>query len=112
VERIDPQALKALQAYKWPGNIRELEHVVEYGLSMAEGDTIKITDLPEEFLNRVADGRRARKLGQRPFQQGERRIRKIYITQLLKESDWNISEASRKARCSARTAAEDPQIRD
>jgi DNA-binding NtrC family response regulator len=99
VQRIDPQALKALQAYKWPGNVRELEHIIEYALSMAEEDPIKITDLPEEFLNRVA-GRAATQESwvSAPFGKAKEEFEKFYITQILKESNWNISEASRKAR--------------
>jgi two-component system response regulator PilR (NtrC family) len=98
VERIDAQALKALQAYKWPGNVRELEHVIESALSMAEGDTIKVTDLPEEFLTRVADRVTAREnwMGS-PFSQAKDEFEKFYILHILKESNWNISEASRKA---------------
>ena len=97
-ERIDPQALKALQAYKWPGNVRELEHVIEYALSMAEGETIKITDLPEEFLNRAADRAAAQESwANAPFSKAKEEFEKIYITQILRESNWNISEASRKA---------------
>jgi len=97
-ERIDPQALKALQAYKWPGNVRELEHIIEYALSMAEGETIKITDLPEEFLNRIADRAAAQESwANAPFSKAKEEFEKVYITQVLKESNWNISEASRKA---------------
>jgi arginine utilization regulatory protein len=98
VERIDPQALKALQAYKWPGNVRELEHVIEYALSMSEGDMIKVTDLPEEFLTRVADRVTAQESWvSSPFSQAKDEFEKFYITNILKESKWNISEASRKA---------------
>ena len=98
VERIDPQALKALQAYKWPGNVRELEHVIEYALSMAEGETIKVTDLPEEFLTRVANRVTAQESWMSsPFSQAKDEFEKFYITHILKESNWNISEASRKA---------------
>ena len=97
-ERIDPQALKALQAYKWPGNIRELEHVIEYALSMAEQENIQITDLPEEFVNRVADRVSSpESWANAPFSKAKEEFEKIYITQILKESNWNISEASRKA---------------
>jgi DNA-binding NtrC family response regulator len=97
-ERIDPQALKALQAYKWPGNVRELEHVIEYALSMAEGETIMITDLPEEFVNRAADRAAAQEnWANAPFGKAKEEFEKIYITQILRESNWNISEASRKA---------------
>jgi transcriptional regulator with GAF, ATPase, and Fis domain len=98
VDRIDPQALKALQSYKWPGNVRELEHVMEYALSMTEGDVIKVTDLPEEFLTRVADRAASQDswLGS-PFNKAKDEFEKLYITRILKESNWNISEASRKA---------------
>jgi DNA-binding NtrC family response regulator len=98
VDRIDPQALKAIQAYKWPGNVRELEHVIESALSMAEGDTIKVTDLPEEFLTRVVDRITAQENWMSsPFSQAKDEFEKFYITHILKESNWNISEASRKA---------------
>jgi transcriptional regulator with GAF, ATPase, and Fis domain len=97
-ERIDPQALKALQAYKWPGNIRELEHVIEYALSMAEQESIQITDLPEEFVKRVAERVSSPDSWvNAPFSKAKEEFEKIYITQILKESNWNISEASRKA---------------
>ncbi len=98
VECIDPQALKALQAYKWPGNIRELEHVIESALSMAEENTIKITDLPQEFLTRVADRVTAQENWMSsPFNKAKDQFEKFYLTHILKESNWNISEASRKA---------------
>jgi len=97
-ELIDPQAIKALMAYKWPGNIRELEHVIEYALSMAEGDTIRVTDLPEEFLARVADKVTVQdNWMSSPFGKAKEEFEKFYISHILEESDWNVSEASRKA---------------
>ena len=98
VEIIDPQAIKALAAYKWPGNIRELEHVIEYAISMTEDDTIQVTDLPEEFLARVADKvtEQASWMSS-PFGKAKEEFEKFYISHILEESDWNVSEASRKA---------------
>jgi arginine utilization regulatory protein len=97
-EHIDPQALKALQSYKWPGNVRELEHIIEHALSMAEGDTIRITDLPEDFLNRVADRvATPESWMSAPFGEAKDEFEKLYITRILEESNWNISEASRRA---------------
>ncbi len=98
VTKIDPQALKALMAYKWPGNIRELEHVIEYALSMAEGDTIKISDLPEEFITRVAERATTPESWiNSPYTIAKSEFEKFYLTHLLRESNWNISEASRRA---------------
>src|SRR4051812_30484753 len=46
VERIEDDALAALGAYSWPGNIRELENVLERTILFAEGNTIRAQDLP------------------------------------------------------------------
>lgn len=46
VERISPEALKVLERYHWPGNIRELENVIEQTLVLSNGKTIEVSDLP------------------------------------------------------------------
>jgi len=46
VRRIAPEALEALVAWSWPGNVRELESVIERTLLLAEGDLIRLDDLP------------------------------------------------------------------
>lgn len=40
VESVSPGAMKALLAYAWPGNIRELENVLEQAVVLSEGDTL------------------------------------------------------------------------
>jgi DNA-binding NtrC family response regulator len=42
---IDREALHALIEYSWPGNIRELEHAVERGVLMAQGNQLRAEDL-------------------------------------------------------------------
>ncbi len=98
IELIEPQTLKALQGHKWPGNVRELEHVMEYAISMTEGDAIRVDDLPEELLPRLSDRGTLREGGMSsPFSKAKDEFERLYIMRLLKESNWNISEASRKA---------------
>ncbi len=41
VESVTPGAMKALLAYPWPGNIRELENVLEHAVVLAEGDNAR-----------------------------------------------------------------------
>lgn len=43
--RLDAEALKRLKIYAFPGNVRELENILERALALAEGDTILADDL-------------------------------------------------------------------
>jgi len=49
VERVDGEALRLLAQYAWPGNIRELENVMERAILFAEGDTITADELPDQL---------------------------------------------------------------
>lgn len=46
IEGISPQARKAIMAYSWPGNIRELKNSIESAVVMAKGNIIQLEDLP------------------------------------------------------------------
>jgi DNA-binding NtrC family response regulator len=45
----DPEAVERLVAHNWPGNIRELENVIERTILFCEGPRIQLEDLPREF---------------------------------------------------------------
>jgi arginine utilization regulatory protein len=51
IEYIDESVIKLLKSYKWPGNIRELFHIVEYALNVIEGNSWEISHLPKSFTN-------------------------------------------------------------
>jgi len=46
VLKISQQTLEPLQKYNWPGNIRELENVIERALVLCDGDEIHLSDFP------------------------------------------------------------------
>jgi two-component system response regulator HydG len=50
IRGIQPEALQVLQAYHWPGNIRELRNVVERAVALARGPDVSLTDLPQQIL--------------------------------------------------------------
>ena len=47
VDGIDPAVLTSLRGHAWPGNIRELENVIERAVLLSDTATITLADLPE-----------------------------------------------------------------
>ena len=47
--KISPEAEQAFLSYSWPGNIRELQNVVEYAANLCDSDTLTFSDLPEHM---------------------------------------------------------------
>ncbi len=45
-KRLSPEALERLTAHPWKGNVREMENLVKYLLTVVEGDTVDVADLP------------------------------------------------------------------
>ena len=54
IHRISTPVLELFHSYNWPGNIRELQNIIEYSVNMEETDTISPASLPENFLKRVS----------------------------------------------------------
>ncbi len=50
IEKIEEDAMDYLLNYSWPGNIRELENVIERAYNFVEGTTIKVKQLPEKII--------------------------------------------------------------
>ncbi|WP_313916036.1 sigma-54 dependent transcriptional regulator [Tahibacter sp.] len=55
--RLKPEALASLLAYNFPGNVRELENVLERAVALCEGNTIEVDDLQlvQQLRSRVAN---------------------------------------------------------
>ncbi|MGO8999804.1 MAG: sigma 54-interacting transcriptional regulator [Polyangiaceae bacterium] len=49
--RLSAEALQMLEAYSWPGNIRELRNVIERAVLLSDGDEIAPRHLPTEKIN-------------------------------------------------------------
>jgi len=55
IEGISDEALALLQTYAWPGNIRELENLMERVLLFADGPKIAAKDLPDQIRQAAAE---------------------------------------------------------
>lgn len=51
---IEDAAMEAIERYSWPGNIRQLLNAIERGKIMAEGNVVRLRDLPQEVVQQIA----------------------------------------------------------
>lgn len=56
IKGLDEQALAALRAHRWPGNIRELENVLEHAFVLESGNLITRESLPEKLRSLASTG--------------------------------------------------------
>lgn len=52
IDGFDTAAMDALQTYAWPGNVRQLENVVERAVLLSRDETLTLDDLPPELSGR------------------------------------------------------------
>ena len=89
------KALETLARYQWPGNIRELENLIERLVVLGgDGDPISYEDLPLEILLDYSVTTETPPLGDGLLQAREN-FERQYILKALKKADWNQSEAAR-----------------
>jgi two-component system response regulator PilR (NtrC family) len=53
---VAPQAMKHLMEYSYPGNVRELENILERAVALGEGDSLIVDLLPENVIRAPAGG--------------------------------------------------------
>jgi transcriptional regulator with PAS, ATPase and Fis domain len=90
VTAIDPQVLDLLVAYDFPGNVRELENLIERGVALCVGDTIEPTHLPDAMRELALRSPR-KKDGKIPTLNEQERD---YIRWVLKETLGNQTLAA------------------
>jgi transcriptional regulator with PAS, ATPase and Fis domain len=80
-------AMAALEAYFWPGNIRELQNVVERAVLLGKNELITATDLPRDILGRTsyAVPRAGNMTLKEALEEPERQI----IHAVLEANHWN-----------------------
>ena len=102
---IEDDAMAALKGYDWPGNIRELENVIERAVVVAEGDTLTVRDLPPEIFHGniiITDAETSQLLDEddveipaKNFRTERDRFEREQLMRVLGSANGNKSEAAR-----------------
>jgi len=97
---ISPEAIAALQAYDWPGNVRQLRNVIERTIILAPGDRIGRIDadmLPPELLSGQAEivpGNAARSIMGTPLREARETFEREYLRVQIRRFSGNISRTA------------------
>ena len=97
---VSAEALAALQAYDWPGNVRQLRNIVERTLIMAPGDRLGRIDadmLPPEILSGQAEivpGNAARSIMGTPLREARETFEREYLRVQIRRFSGNISRTA------------------
>ncbi len=94
--RLSPQAEAALQAYRFPGNVRELENILERAVALAGGDEIGVDDLqlPADGANPPAADQGAGMDGL-PLPERLEAIERKAILEALEQARYNQTAAAK-----------------
>ncbi len=90
VHTISEDALALLKAYDFPGNVRELENIIERGVAICQGDTLEAGHLPDDLRDLTIRAFRRRDGRVIPLEEQER----DYILWVLEEAHGNQTLAA------------------
>lgn len=83
VKKIEAAALEVLEQYDFPGNVRELENIIERAIVLSRGNTISRKEIP------IADETTAESA------ESIAEIERSHILRILEKYDWNISKTAK-----------------
>jgi formate hydrogenlyase transcriptional activator len=81
IDRIPERMMTALQRYPWPGNIRELEHVIERAVILSEGSKLEPIDWLSSSHSKAGEGKTL------TLEEMERQ----HIVDVLDHTNWRVS---------------------
>lgn len=91
-----PEAMEALSAYHWPGNIRQLANVVEQNVALSRGPVIGRPAVDKALSRHGRHAERMHRL--KPLAEARDDFVRDYLIQLLRIAEGNVSRSARLAK--------------
>jgi two-component system response regulator HydG len=88
--------IAALRGHAWPGNVRELGNVIEYAVTLCDGDVIEEHHLPPT-LGAGAAAPTGGLLDDLVYKTAKERFERRYLAELMRVSNGNLSDAARRS---------------
>jgi DNA-binding NtrC family response regulator len=83
VTRFSSEAMQHLEAYHWPGNVREMKNAIERAVVVAKGSSITGDDLPIPPSSKTP-----------PDDKSLEAVEKVHIKDVLEQMGWNITRSA------------------
>jgi len=105
---IEDAALSILQRYDYPGNVRELQHIIESAMILCRDKIITVGMLPKQIrISQVSDRKLRVSNESLPIPrnkeelaaaraEAQKKVERLFLTELLSSTHGNISEAARQ----------------
>jgi nitrogen regulation protein NR(I) len=116
VERLEDEAMQVLLAYHWPGNIRELENLMERSVLFADGPVILASSLPDSLQERGPGAPPIAALGplgamaapsgasmKEIVRQAQAELERELIGRALEETGGNVTRAAKRLQISRKS---------
>ena len=93
VQGITESAVEILSSHYWPGNIRELENLIERLVAVSDKDWITDEDLPLEYHFAKLDSTPSR--AETRYQEALDTFERNFLLRALEKSDWNVTATAK-----------------
>jgi DNA-binding NtrC family response regulator len=104
IKSISVEAMNKLINYEWPGNVRQLENVIERAVVMAESQAIVSEYLPASILGKGADMDTKIPKDSEDLKQMKKYLResavenveKMFVLEALNRNEWNVTRSAKE----------------
>lgn len=106
IKGVVPGIMECMQAYDWPGNLRELENVLERGIILETGNLLKPERFPPMLVNCLKTGASLASEIELPLAESRQKViqafERVYLTNLLIKHKGKVNVSAQEAGVSTR----------